>query len=81
MRTTVNLDDDVAMLLKQRVQGSGQSLKEMANRVLLTGLLGGDLVSEAHLAALAFENGGTVYSQDADFARFNGVRWTNPLVG
>jgi uncharacterized protein len=42
---------------------------------------GGDLVPDAHLAALAFENGGTVYSQDADFARFSGVRWVNPLVG
>lgn len=40
---------------------------------------GGDLIPDSHLAALAFENGGTVYSQDADFARFDGVRWVNPL--
>lgn len=42
---------------------------------------GGDLVPDAHLAALAVENGGTVYSQDADFARFPDVRWVNPLAG
>jgi toxin-antitoxin system PIN domain toxin len=42
---------------------------------------GGDLVPDAHLAALAIENGGTVYSQDADFARFPDVRWLNPLAG
>jgi toxin-antitoxin system PIN domain toxin len=41
----------------------------------------GDLVPDAHLAALAIENGGTVYSQDADFARFPDVRWVNPLAG
>ena len=42
---------------------------------------GGDLVPDAHLAALALENGATVYSQDADFARFPEVRWVNPLAG
>jgi predicted nucleic acid-binding protein len=42
---------------------------------------GGDLVPDAHLAALAIENGGTVYSQDAVFARFLDVRWVNPLAG
>ena len=41
---------------------------------------GGDLTSDAHLAALAVENGGTIYSQDADFARFHGVRWINPCA-
>jgi len=40
---------------------------------------GGDLTSDAHVAALALEHGGTVYSQDADFARFPGVRWIDPL--
>lgn len=40
----------------------------------------GNLVPDAHLAAMALENGGTVYSQDADFARFPEVRWVNPLV-
>jgi len=41
---------------------------------------GGRLVNDAHLAALAIEHGGTVYSQDTDFAAFTGVRWVNPLA-
>jgi hypothetical protein len=39
----------------------------------------GDLVSDAHLAALAIEHGLTICSNDRDFARFRGVRWINPL--
>jgi uncharacterized protein len=50
-------------------------------QLLETAGAGGDLVPDAHLAALAAENGGVVYSQDADFARFAGVRWVNPLAG
>jgi uncharacterized protein len=41
---------------------------------------GGDLTPDVHLAALACENGGTICSQDADFARFEGVRWINPCA-
>lgn len=37
------------------------------------------LVSDAHLAALAIEHGLTLCSTDADFARFRGLRWENPL--
>lgn len=39
----------------------------------------GNLVSDAHLAALAIEHGATLYSLDADFARFIGLKWRNPL--
>jgi len=39
----------------------------------------GNLTSDAHLAALAVEYGGRLYSTDNDFARFRGVRWKNPL--
>lgn len=41
---------------------------------------GGRLANDAHLAALSIEHGGTVYSQDTDFAAFPGVRWVNPLA-
>jgi uncharacterized protein len=41
---------------------------------------GGDLIPDVHLAALALENGGTICSQDADFARFERVRWINPCA-
>lgn len=41
---------------------------------------GGNLVSDAHLAALAIEHGAEVCSRDNDFARFSGVRWVDPLA-
>lgn len=50
---------------------------------LLASLLGesgtaGNLVNDAHLAALAIEHDATIGSFDADFARFTGVRWERP---
>jgi toxin-antitoxin system PIN domain toxin len=41
---------------------------------------GGNLTSDAHLAALALENRATLYSSDHDFLRFPGVKWRNPLA-
>jgi uncharacterized protein len=40
----------------------------------------GNLTSDAHLAALAIEHGAELCSGDADFGRFAGVEWTNPLA-
>lgn len=39
----------------------------------------GNLTSDAHLAALAIENGCSLCSTDSDFARFQHLRWTNPI--
>ena len=41
--------------------------------------LRGNLISDAHLAALALEHGLTLVSADSDFARFPELSWTNPL--
>jgi uncharacterized protein len=38
----------------------------------------GNLTTDAHLAVLAMERGYVLYSTDADFARFPGLRWLNP---
>ena len=40
----------------------------------------GNLVSDAHLAALAIEHGAELCSADRDFGRFPGLRWMNPLA-
>lgn len=40
---------------------------------------GGNLTSDAHLAALAIEHGAELCSSDSDFARFHGLKWRNPL--
>jgi hypothetical protein len=52
---------------------------------LLTSLLapigsGGNLVSDAHLAALSIEHGAELYSFDRDFGRFSGLRWDMPTL-
>ena len=39
----------------------------------------GNFCTDALIAALAEEHGGKVYSNDADFARFPGIMWKNPL--
>ena len=40
---------------------------------------GGNLTTDAHLAALSIEHGAELCSSDADFSRFPGVRWQDPL--
>lgn len=40
--------------------------------------VGGNLVSDAHLGALAIEHGATLVSYDSDFARFPRVVWERP---
>ncbi len=40
----------------------------------------GDLMPDAHLAALAIQYGVEVVSTDGDFARFPEIRWINPLA-
>jgi uncharacterized protein len=39
------------------------------------------LTTDTHLAALAIEHQCELCSNDADFARFPGLRWRNPLTG
>ena len=41
--------------------------------------VGGNLVTDAHIAALAIEYQAEVHSNDTDFGRFPGLRWRNPL--
>jgi len=40
----------------------------------------GNLVYDAHLAALAIEHGLTLCSTDTDFGRFEELTWENPLA-
>lgn len=38
----------------------------------------GNLTTDAHLATLARQRGYVLYTTDADFSRFSGLRWVNP---
>jgi predicted nucleic acid-binding protein len=47
---------------------------------LLAGSSGSsNLVTDAHLAALAMEHQAELHSNDNDFSRFSGLRWRNPV--
>ena len=41
----------------------------------------GNLVPDAHLAAIAVEHGATVATRDRGFARFPGLPWIDPVTG
>lgn len=56
----------------------GARHSEILGRLLVDGDLRGNLVTDAHLAALAIEHGVGVCSFDSDFARFEELSWTNP---
>ena len=49
--------------------------------LLMTVGTGGNLTSDAHLAALAIEHGAELCSSDYDFGRFPRLKWSNPLEG
>ena len=38
-----------------------------------------NLTTDAHIAAMAIENGAKLISTDNDFSRFSKLRWVNPL--
>ena len=53
---------------------------EVFNKVLKDGQCRGKVVTDAHLAALAIENGLTLYTLDRGFSRFEGLSVVNPLA-
>ncbi len=52
---------------------------ELFRRNLEIAGVGGNLVTDAHIAALAMEYQAEVHTNDRDFERFPGLRWHNPL--
>lgn len=58
----------------------GERHLEILDRLLGATGAAGNLTTDAHLAALAIEHQCELYSNDADFARFPGLRWRNPLA-
>jgi toxin-antitoxin system PIN domain toxin len=49
-------------------------------QLLLAVGTGGNLTTDAHLAALAISHNATLVSCDTDFARFKRLRWENPFA-
>jgi len=61
------------------VDPAAQHLRVVRELLLPLGT-GGNLTSDAHLAALAIEHGAELCSSDNDFERFPRLRWRNPLT-
>jgi uncharacterized protein len=60
--------------------GPGDHHWPLLRNLLKTTGTAGNLVADAHLAALAIEHGYAIYSADNDFKRFPGVEHVNPLA-
>ena len=60
--------------------GPGEKHWSILRNLLKSSGSAGNLTSDAHLAALAIEHGGTIASADNDFRRFAGVTHVNPLT-
>ncbi|HEY2078865.1 MAG TPA: type II toxin-antitoxin system VapC family toxin [Streptosporangiaceae bacterium] len=58
----------------------GERHAEIISDLIVAGDLRGNLVTDAHLAALAIEHGVGICSTDSDFARFPQITWMNPLA-
>jgi toxin-antitoxin system PIN domain toxin len=63
------------------VMSAGENHWDLLQRLLSEGKISGPLVSDAHLAAMAIEHGGTLFTTDRDFSRFPNLRFENPLEG
>src|SRR5207249_10516207 len=58
--------------------GPGEHHWPILSNLLRASGTAGNLTSDAHVAALALEYGGSVVSADGDFRRFSGVTHVNP---
>ena len=67
----------VGLVLPEPNVSDSDYFQVLAGLLMGTGT-GGNLVSDAHLAALAVEHDATIVAFDHDFSRFPGVRWREP---
>ena len=62
------------------IPGPGPEYSRIFGELIRTHSVAGNLIPDASLAALAIEHGVTLVSSDTDFARFQGLRWENPVA-
>jgi toxin-antitoxin system PIN domain toxin len=58
----------------------GERHWEILRNLVRDGQVAGPIVMDAALAAIAIEHGATLQTTDRDFARFDGLAWSNPLA-
>ena len=62
------------------IDADGTDLDQALALVESTGA-GGGLATDALIAALGIRHRAVIHTADADFARFPGVKWFNPITG
>ena len=72
--------DEWLALVTVRVVGPTPAHQQEFARMLRAANATGNLVSDAHLAALATEHDCSLASTDDDFQKFPDLRWFNPLA-
>jgi toxin-antitoxin system PIN domain toxin len=81
LQEAVEIVDEWLGLPQVRLLVPGERHWSIFRRMLLEGHASGRLVTDAQIAAITLEFGGELQTNDRDFARFPGLRWTNPLPG
>lgn len=61
------------------VASPGRRHLELLRSLFVSLGVGGNLVTDAHIAAIAIELQAELHSNDTDFSRFPGLNWRNPL--
>lgn len=79
MSEVIAVIDDLCQRPLIRFLHPGERHWTILRGILVEGQASGNLVMDAHLAALAIEHGALLCSTDRDFSRFPGLRWENPL--
>jgi toxin-antitoxin system PIN domain toxin len=72
------VDDWLASRASVIVEPTARHTSIWRELLAAVGGMGGNLVNDAHLAALAIEHRAGIVSYDGDFARFPGVAWSIP---
>ncbi len=62
-----------------QVLGPGPRHLDLIEGLMTAAHASGQLTTDVHLAALAIEHQAELCSNDSDFSRFPGLRWSNPL--
>jgi hypothetical protein len=81
--STAEAEAAISSWLAQPVAGilePGERHWEILRGLVRESQTAGPLVMDTVLAAIALEHGATVCTTDRDFARFAGLRWTNPVL-
>jgi toxin-antitoxin system PIN domain toxin len=70
-----------AWLARPQVQvlGPGPRHLDLIEGLMDAAHASGQMATDVHLAALAIEHQAELFSNDSDFSRFPGLRWTDPL--